>query len=170
MLKRGQTYILSVEHLGEPAFGGEDERSAGSNRPGGGPVRLPCGFFGLDRRASGLGLGARLLLRPAPPLYVACLVGEHHGRAGCREADGSDHQPHRAHLLCEWVFDIRADRGFRRIGFSRTLRHRPSKRLLPLDAADLAEAREKPLVLRRVLGAVGPDIRGGVGRAVQPLA
>lgn len=40
----------------------------------------------------------------------------------------------------------------------------------PRDAADLAERREEALVLRRAVGAVGPDVGGGVVRIDQPLA
>lgn len=119
------------------------------------------------RSASG---GQTPPVEPAPSLDVVGHVREHDGRAGACQADGADDQPHGPLLVREGMLDMRADRRFRRVRPRGPLRHRLSLRLAPVDAADFTGVPQKPLVLGRPIGAVGPDVRAGVARVDQALA
>ena len=70
----------------------------------------------------------------------------------------------------EGVLNMGAHRGLLRVGTHGTLGHRLALRLLAMDAAELADAGEEPLVFRRAIGAVGPDVGSGVVGVDQPLA
>ena len=109
-------------------------------------------------------------VEPAPPVHVVGHVGERDGRTRPREADGADHQPHDPFLMREGMLDMGAHRGFGRVRPRMVPRLRPASRLASMDAADTAEAGQIPLVLRRPICGVGPDIGGGVVRIDQSLA
>ncbi len=68
------------------------------------------------------------------------------------------------------MLDAGADLGLDRVGAARGLRHRPTRRLLAMDAADEAVPFEERLVRLRAVGRVGPDGARGVGLVEQPLA
>ena len=70
----------------------------------------------------------------------------------------------------EHVFDAGADLRLESVGAPRRLRHRPTRRLLAMDAADEAVPFEEHLVRLRAVGRVGPHRARRVGLVEQPLA
>ena len=117
-----------------------------------GGLRRPVGRFA----ASG---GRTPPIEPAPSLDGVGLDGERDGRGGAGGTDGTDNQAHRSRPVREGVLDMGAHRGPGGVGPGRAVRHRPGRRLAPVDAADLADPGKDPLVLRRAVGAVGSNVR-----------
>jgi hypothetical protein len=101
-------------------------------------------------------------VEPAPSPHVVGHVGERHCRGGARHADGADHKAHRPLLVREGMLDMGAHGGLLGVAACGAPGNRLALRLAPVDAADLADPREEALVLRRAVGAVGPDVGGGV--------
>ena len=107
------------------------------------PVADFLGFGGFQTDSCP-GAGA---LMEDQPVEIVGEIGERQFRFGPRQADGADEQAEPVLLMSEDVFDRCPDRGFAGIGARDMLRHRPSRRLAAMDAAD-QHLRGKPLLVR----------------------
>lgn len=95
-------------------------------------------------------------------------IGEREFGLRACQADGADKEAVAVLLVREDMFDPGADRGLCSVGARHVLRHRPALGLAAMDAALEHFALQQCLVLGAAIGAVGPDIAGGVVRVDHP--
>src|SRR6202020_47313 len=80
------------------------------------------------------------------PPEIVDEVGHADLQPGAGDANGSDEEVHLVFLHREDMLDAGADLGLEGVGAPRGLRHRPTRRLLAMDAADEAVPFEERLV------------------------
>src|SRR5947209_4546124 len=103
------------------------------------------------------------------PAEIVDEVGHADLQLGAGDSDGSDEEVHLVFLHREDMLDAGADLGLEGVGAARGVRHRPTRRLLAMDAADEAVPFEERFVRLRAVGRVGPHRARGVGLVEQPF-
>ena len=105
-----------------------------------------------------------------PSLHIEGHVCECDRCLGTGNPDCSNHQSHSTFNFGKDMFDMATHLRFPGIGLRRGPLHWPTCRLLAMDAARFADARELYFVLGRTIRGISPDVRCSILRIDQSFA